>query len=128
MWAAFTDAKNYRNEVHNVSILKWCEYINTGGNCYVMFGNVETGEAEGDGAWFAGSVDSADEPIIQWYESREDAYNADAETGFIREVRQSDGEWWFDDLWRDAFAYVMEHDPANLVAAWDAKKYFYMEV
>lgn len=111
-----------------MDILKSCEYINTGGNCYVMFGNVETGEAEGDGAWFAGSVDAADEPIIQWYLTREDAYNCDAEHGFIREVRRDAGEWWFDELWRDAFAYAIEN--GNVwdipVAIYDAAKYFGM--
>ena len=109
-----------------MDILKWCEYINTGGNCYVMFGNVETGEAEGDGAWFAGSVDADSCPIIQWYLTREDAYNCDAETGFIREVRRDDGEWWFDDLWLAAFKYAVEHgNPWDKgVAIADAEKYF----
>lgn len=114
-----------------MGILKSSEYVNTGGGCYVMFGNVETGEVDNpDGAWFAGSVDAADEPIIQWYESREDAYNCDAEHGFIREVRQSDGEckWWFDELWRDAFEYAIKN--GNVwdipVAIYDAAKYFGM--
>lgn len=107
--------------------IKFAEYVNTGGNCYVMFGNVETGEVDGDGIWFAMSVDADVTPIIQFYLTREDAYNCDAEHGFIREVRESDGEDWFAEFCVDAFRYVMENctnTEERLVAMYDAERYF----
>lgn len=109
-----------------MSILKSCEYLNMGGNCYVMFGNVYTGEVDNDEAWFALSVDADVEPFIQWYETKEDAYNCDAEHGFIREVYESDGEYWFADFCKDAFRYAIENGTSEerIVAALDAEKYF----
>lgn len=114
-----------------MSEIKWCEYTNTGGNCYVMFGNVETGEVDSNGAWFAMSVDADVEPIIQFYETEEDAYNCDAEHGFIREVRESDHEMWNGKEWMpefcvDAFRYAIENGKgdARIVAMLDAEKYF----
>ena len=126
-WFAST-AENYRKEVKAMSEIKFAEYINTGGNCYVMFGNAETGEVGGDGVWFAMSVDADVEPIIQFYETEEDAYNCDAEHGFIREVRESDGEDWFAEFCTDAFHYAIENSKTSsaerMVALYDAGRYF----
>ena len=111
-----------------MNIIKKCRYVNTGGNCYVMFGNVETGEVDSNGAWFAMSVDADVEPIIQFYETEEDAYNCDAEHGFIREVRESDGEDWFAEFCTDAFHYAIENGKISsverMVAMYDAERYF----
>ena len=108
-----------------MSHLKWSEYINTGGNCYVMFGNIETGEIGSDGVWFAGSVDATDEPIIDLYLTREDAYNCDGETGFIRRVTLEEGEW-VRELWEDAFVFAIEHGSVRdaTVAFNDLRAYF----
>ena len=113
--------------------IKWCEYINTGGNCYVMFGNAETGEVDGDGIWFAMSVDADVTPIIQFYLTREDAYNCDGEHGFIREVCESDHELWNGKEWmpefcKDAFRYAIENGKGfdRIMAMYDAEKYFGM--
>ena len=111
-----------------MDIIKKCRYVNTGGHCYVMFGNVETGEVGNpNGAWFAMSVDADVEPIIQFYETEEDAYNCDAEHGFIREVRESDGEDWFTEFCVDAFRYVMENctnTEERMIAMYDAERHF----
>lgn len=111
-----------------MDIIKSCEYVNTGGGCYVMFGNVHTGEVDNDDAWFAMSVDADVEPIIQWYETAEDAYNCDAEHGFIREVRESDGEEWFAEFCKDAFRYAIENGKGfdRIMAMYDAEKHFGM--
>lgn len=112
-----------------MDILKSCEYVNTGGHCYVMFGNVETGEVgNDDGAWFALSVDADIEPIIQFYDTAEDAYNCDAEHGFIRQVKESDGEEWFAEFCKDAFRYAIENGKGEdrVTAIYDAEKYFGM--
>lgn len=117
-----------------MDIIKKCRYVNTGGHCYVMFGNVETGEVGNpNGAWFAMSVDADVEPIIQFYETEEDAYNCDGEHGFIREVRESDHELWNGIEWmpefcKEAFRYVIENGKGaeRIMAMYDAEKYFGM--
>lgn len=93
-----------------------------------MFGNVETGEVDNpNGAWFAMSVDADVEPIVQFYETEEDAYNCDAEHGFIREVRESDGENWFAEFCEGAFRYAIENGitaEERMIAMYDAERYF----
>lgn len=91
------------------------DYINTGGNCYVMFGRVT-----GDGAqlmfdgdfydevYFAGSIDCEDRPRIDLYKTISGAYDCNLGEDYIKTLYIADGSWVVK-LWKEAFLFAIEN-------------------
>lgn len=80
------------------------EYINTGGNCYVMFGLLNGCFLDmPELVWFAGSVDAEDTPRIDFYRTEESAYECDyGGENYIKTLYMDDGELP-GEIWRKAF-------------------------
>lgn len=91
------------------------DYINTGGNCYVMFGRIA-----GDGApmmfngerykevFFAGSIDCEDRPRIDLYKTISGAYDCNLGEDYIKTLYPGDGAWVVK-LWKEAFLFAIEN-------------------
>lgn len=80
------------------------EYLNTGGNCYVLFGTLHGSFADmPDIVYFAGSVDCEETPRIDFYRTEESAYNCDfGGDDYIQTAYLEDADW-VGEIWRKAF-------------------------
>lgn len=102
------------------------EYLNTGGNCYVLFGELyaNVGGMMED-IHFAGSVDCEDRPRMDFYETAQSAYECNPDAQDFLMTAYPDEDDFVMEIWKEAFCFCITHTTSRydaLVACDDLNK------